>query len=395
MMPGESAERGRMSQRRKPTSEDVARLAQVSRQTVNRVLGGYGYSSATAVERVKAAAAELGYRPNDAARSLLRGRTQTIGLVVVSIEIPFFARIVDAFTEVVQKAGYDTFVMSSKGSDERETHAVETLLAKNVEGIVLAPTDSHYGESVERILNAGIPLVTIDRAQPNALFDSVSIDNVKAGQSATKYLLDGGRREIALVGFAQSDAERNWQSWDLDDPPSDLNPSAARLLGYLLAHRAAGLPVTSDRVELAEELRPAVARAAAQRALDANPDAVFATDDVCSVATVEMVQRRKISVPDDLWVVGFDDALWTRLASPSVTVMHQSAKSMGRLAAERLLLRMRGGGEPGSESFVLPCELVVRDSTAQFHPRRDPDANSAAPTADGSASELNVSSASA
>lgn len=350
-----------------PTSGDVARLAQVSRQTVNRALGGYGYASEEAIERVMRAAKELGYRPNSAARALLTGRSHTIGIVVVDIENPFFAALVAAVCDVALMGGYETFIMSSEGSAEKEAAAVEALLSKGVDGIIMASTSVTDRRQVERVMSANVPLITIDRASAAAKCDSMSIDNVTAGYDATHMLLSSGRRRIAVLTYAQGEDEERWESWDLASEPIDLNPSALRLFGYLKAHRALDVPVDPSLVRLTLQQTREAAKAETAAALDAHPDAVFATDNVLSIGAFRTLKERSVRVPDDVWMVAFDDVEWTALTAPPLTVVAQPTRLMGRSAARRLLDRLAGKADEPPRQFRFSHALVERESTPRPH----------------------------
>lgn len=348
-----------------PTSDDVARLAQVSRQTVNRALGGYGYASEEAIERVTRAARELGYRPNSAARALLTGRTNTIGIVVVDIQNPFFAGLVAAVSDVALMGGYETFIMSSEGSAEKEAAAVEALLSKGVDGIIMASTSVADRRQVDRVMNAGTPLITIDRASAATRCDSMSIDNIKAGFDATSLLLERGRRRIAVLSYSQGEHERRWNDWDLEDEPDDLNPSALRLFGYLTAHRDAGVPVDPALVRLTEQQTREAASAEMSSALAASPDAVFATDNVLSIGAFRTLRDHGVHVPGDVWMIGFDDVEWTTLTAPPLTVVAQPTRLMGRSAARRLLDRIARTAEEPARQFRFSHAILERDSTSK------------------------------
>ncbi|NKY08421.1 LacI family transcriptional regulator, partial [Cellulomonas hominis] len=161
------------------TVTDVARAAGVARATAARVLGGYGSVHAGLQERVREAAAALGYQPNTLARSMATGVTHTIGVVVADIGNPFFAGVVRGIADSARAAGYDTIVVNTDESAVREQDAVRVLLGKQIDGLVVASAvgaaddPAHLRAAVER----GVPVVAVDRELPALDVDAVVIDN--------------------------------------------------------------------------------------------------------------------------------------------------------------------------------------------------------------------------
>ncbi len=233
-----------------PTSADVARLAGVSRPTVNRVLGGYGYASPDTIDKVKAAATSLGYRQNAAARTLLTGRSGTVGVIVVDIENPYFSTIVAEVCRAAQAAGYQTLIMSSEGDSTVEAQAVEAMLAQRVDGLIIAPNSASATDHLDAVTAVGVPVVAIDRIPVASQLNTVSIDNVQAGYDATCLLIEEGRKRIGIVTYDPRPHAAIWAALDTPNP-HELNPSPQRLLGYLQALRSAGLRADPDLIAFA------------------------------------------------------------------------------------------------------------------------------------------------
>ncbi|MBN9631823.1 MAG: LacI family DNA-binding transcriptional regulator [Actinobacteria bacterium] len=346
-----------------PTSGDVAKLAKVSRPTVNRVLGGYGYASEEATARVLAAAEQLGYRPNAAARTLLTGRSRSVGIVVVDIANPFFSSIVSAVCDRMLTAGYETFIMSSDGDTAKERIAVDAMLSKQVEGMIVAPTSVTQTDHLRAVGAAGLPLVLIDRVPSNVEGDAIDIDNVAAGYDATSRLLAEGRRRVAIISHGQGGAETDWAHLD-DVDRGRLNPSALRLLGYLQAYRDAGLKPNPRLVQVVPAQTKDEARRASTRLLDAGMDGLFVTDNVLSIGAYLTLAQAKVRLPDELSLIVFDDVDWTALTTPPLTVVSQPFQTIGEESASRLLQRLQGTPEnASSERHRVPHEIVVRGST--------------------------------
>lgn len=352
-----------------PTSDDVARLAQVSRPTVNRVLGGYGYASEEVRQRVRDAATALGYRPNAAARTLLTGKSRTIGVVVVDIMNPFFAAVVAAVSDIALRANYETFIMSSNGDIDQEGLAIDALLAKQVDGMIVAPNSVTHTVHLERIVRSNVPLVLIDRVASRLPCDSVDIDNVRAGQDATNRLLDDRRQCIGIITHAQTRQELDWAAWNLDTVDrAALNPSALRLLGFLIAHRDRGVRVLPELVITPEIQSQSAARTACEGLMRLGVDGLFITDNILSIGAYRALKDSGRRLPSDLSVVAFDDVDWTSLTTPSLTVVSQPFSDMGARAADQLFLRI-DGPDPATPPRAqrLDHTLIERESTRDVH----------------------------
>jgi LacI family transcriptional regulator len=183
----------------KITIIEVARRAGVSTATAGRVLGGYGYASDENKEKVRAVAEELGYRPNLLARGLITGKTQTIGVVAGDIESPFYASILRGIADVARSKGFGVIVTDSDEVFQRERDAVQLLMEKQVDGIIVAPCDLESSRHLQDALAAHCPVVQIDRFVKGLKADSVTLDNRGAAKEAVQILLRAGHRRIGIV----------------------------------------------------------------------------------------------------------------------------------------------------------------------------------------------------
>ncbi len=363
-----------MPRARKPTLPDVAREAGVSRATAGRVLGRYGYASSEVAERVLAAAERLGYRPNAVARALVTRRSHTIGVIGADIENAFFARAMRGISDVAEERGFDVLLTNSDERVDKERAAIRTLVAKQVDGIVLAPASSQASEHLVEIVASGTPVVLFDRAVAGLAADAVVVDNTASAQAATEHLLGLGHDRIAIVtelGDRATEPER--RAWfrhllaNQDEATSWL-PGTSRLLGYLLAHRAAGVPVQPELVRLCRYDRQAAAEETRRAVLDLGATALFAVDSLMMLGAFEAVVGAKLEVPRQVSLVGFDDLDWTALVTPPLTVVAQPVYELGAVAARQLVERIEGLTGP-PRTTVLPTHLVHRQSTGTPPPR--------------------------
>ena len=332
--------------RSSPTILDVAAAAGVSKATAARALGSYGAVSPDVRERVASAALKLGYRRNFLARSMITGRSHTIGLVVADIENPFFARAARGVADVAHAAGYEVLLVNSDEDPATERAAVRVLFEKRVDGLIVAPASTDEGAHLAELTGRGVPVVLIDRAAPGIDADAVVVDNVPAAARAIEHLVGLGHRRIALL-----------TSQGL------VHTNQMRLAGYLEGLEAAGIASDDELVRMAEYTREAAgAEAMAVLSLDDPATAIFTTDNLMSLGAFEGTQRAGRRVPEEVSLVGFDDLEWTTIVRPPLTVVAQPVYELGRTAAERLMARINGD-ELLPALYTLATTLIVREST--------------------------------
>ncbi|WP_309082264.1 LacI family DNA-binding transcriptional regulator [Zhihengliuella sp.] len=369
---------------KRSTIADVAAEAGVSTATAGRVLGGYGYASQDIRTRVQRAARKVGYRPNRLARGLITGRTQTLGVVAADIGSPYYAAAMRGISDVAERAGFGAIITNSDEDADQEIAAVELLLEKQVDGLIVSTADPSRDAHLRAAIDSGRPVVQLDRAADALAADAVVVDGVAAARSAVELLLDAGHRRIAFVGELEHGRHRDVAAFAAEARDRRLDgrrlyPSWQRLLGYLEAHWAAGAPVDPRRV-LRVGAYSAAAAAAAVGALLAEPPArggreddggrgdddggvtaLFAADGVMSTGTVAAVAGRGLAIPGDVSVVCFDDLDWMEFTGPGLTTVAQPVRHMGELAATTLLARIGGDDGPPRRQIV-DTELVLRGS---------------------------------
>jgi LacI family transcriptional regulator, galactose operon repressor len=347
-----------------PTIADVANAAGVSTSTAARALGGYGSVSIPARKRVADAARRLGYRRNVLARSMVTGRTQTIGFVGADVTEPFFARALRGIIDVARGLDFEVIVANTDDDVELERAAVRLFDEKRIDGMVLSPVEDEPGEHVMDLAERGRPLVFLDRIVRGVAADAVLIDNVRTARSGVEYLLRHGHRRIALITTEvdRDDPIAALEAMALDPYPT--STSRSRSLGYLAALRAAGLPWDRELIRIAQFSREGAAlETASALQLSPRPTAVFATDYVMTLGAYEAVQRSGLLFPEDVSLLGFDDSEWTTIVRPTLTVLTQPAYDIGATAARRLIARLSGDDSPPQVLF-LDAALVERDSVA-------------------------------
>jgi LacI family transcriptional regulator len=333
-----------MPQGKKSTLVLVAERAGVSIASVSRVLNGQP-ASERVTERVRAAAAELGYVPDATARSLKVGRTEQIALAVADVGNPVYVSMMREISRVVTKAGY-RLVLSSTGADPRDQ--IDLLAGLNrgfADGLILSPL--RVPEELGAQLRASrLPIVIIGSLPPGVELDNVRADSVAGMALAVDHLAGLGRERVAFV-----------------NGPVDTVPGAARLDGYLKALTARGLHHNADAQVSAKDFTYKAGLKAAARLLEQNtPDAIVCANDLLAIAAVKVANRLGLRVPGDVAIVGMDDTDLADLANPSITSVDLGAAKRARTAAKLLLRRLEKPLAPVRQVVIEPA-LTIRTST--------------------------------
>lgn len=343
---------------RKVTAKNVAELAGVSRSAVSLVFNNRadGYLARGTQERIREAAAELGYSPNLVARSLRNQRSGMIGILSnQAVASPFDGEIFAGAAEVARAHGFMTFATDTEHDEDHGEHAVRTLLDRSVDGLIYLTVGLHETRVLEEFLGPPAALANCypspDSPPGAELLPQFLPDEVRGGRAAAQHLIELGHREIAIL------------PGELDSPASLL-----RERGFREAMAEAGLPVREDWV-VPGGFQIGPGYAAAQRVLQGadRPTAILAGNDRAAIGAVLAASGLGLSVPGDVSVVGYDNE--RNLAAtmvPPLTTMALPLFEMGRLAMGAVLAGVipdSAESAPQGE-VMLPCRLVVRHSTA-------------------------------
>ncbi|MFF5522959.1 LacI family DNA-binding transcriptional regulator [Streptomyces coeruleorubidus] len=334
--------------RRPPTIHDVAREAGVSRGTVSRVLNGGHYVSPAAQEAVNAAIRRTGYVVNRHARSLITGRSDSIGFLLTEpqeklFEDPNFNVLLRCCTQALAAHDIPLLLMLAGTQDERR-RITRYITAGHVDGVLLV--SSHSADPVaEQLHEAGVPLVQCGKPMGRGTKVSyVAADDRDGARDMMRHLLTLGRRRIGMV-----------------NGPVDTPGGVDRLAGYKEVLTEAGLEI-DERLIVSGDWGRASGEAGAERLLAQAPDldAVFVASDLMAQGVLAALQRAGRRVPQDVAVGGFDDSPAALASSPELTTIRQP---WDRISAEmvRVLLAQIGGEDPAA--VILPTELVKREST--------------------------------
>ena len=334
------------------TITHVAQRAGVSIASASRALNGMTASAAT-IDKVRAAASELGYIPDATARALKMGRTLQLAFAVDDIGNPVYVEMMKAIQAVVAAGGY-RLMISTTGDASETVDLLRSLSKGYADGMILSPlrvTDA----LVEEIRSAPVPVVIIGRMPEGSGIDTVMTDSAAGIALAVEHLLEEGRNRIGFV-----------------NGPPDTTPGAARKRGFdaaVTAHRAATHDAVSagDLTVSAADFTVSAGHDAARTLLDRHCaeqplDAIVAANDLLAIGVLHAAHDLGVAVPEELAVVGMDDTELAQVFQPTLTSVNLGSSERGTRAAELLLARLR---DPGREAttVVVPPELKVRRST--------------------------------
>ncbi|HYU42175.1 MAG TPA: LacI family DNA-binding transcriptional regulator [Vicinamibacteria bacterium] len=327
----------------KPTITDVARRAGVSKSLVSLVMRGADHVSPGRRQAVTKAAAELGYRPNAMARSLVQRRTHLVGVMVSDLHNPFFADVVAGIQEEAARTGYKVLVNSGNRAAAREADAMETLLQLRADGVILG--SPVLDDDVIARASLEVPIVLVGREARGPAVDSVTNDDRKGAEIAVEHCVALGHRRIAHIdgskGAGAPDRRRGYEA------------AMKRLsLGELVS------VVSGTYTEEGGHRGCLVLLAQRPR-----PTAIFAANDLAAIGALNAIEESGLKVPDDVSLVGYDNTSLAALRHISLTTIHQPRIEMGQLALSTLLERVDQDREE-PRRVVLSPSLVVRASTA-------------------------------
>ena len=329
------------------TLKHIADELGISINTASRALNAKPDVSPATRERVVETARRMSYVPNGLARSLIKGRTRTVGLVIDDVSNPIFGMLIRGAEDTARSQGYSVILSNTDGSGDLESQAVRILRSKRVDGMLIHPMQVSYDHLME-LKAAGIPLVLLNRHIDALDVDYVINNNLSGAYQAVTHLLSLGHRRIAHV-----------------TGPLQISSVQERLAGYRKGLEEVGLPFDRDlvvhgRLDMEEGYR------ATEALLGQHPEitAFFLYSDLLAIGALKALRCRGYRVPEDVSLVGYDDIVFAELLEVPLTTVRQPIYEIGRRGMEVLLELVQ---EPEAERIrqhvVLEPQLVVRRST--------------------------------
>lgn len=327
------------------TSVDLAAYLGLSQSTVSRVMRGDPAVTERTTERVLAAARELGYVPNSAARSLVTKRSRAIGVVVADLKSPFYPTVVDAIQHRLTHAGYRMALIRDPDVP-KELDSVDVLDPATVDGMIFVSARKQ-SRTVRKVLERSTPVVLLSRNDPTLDLEAVLSDDEGAGEMVIDHLAELGHRQIAILSV-----------------PRDRTNGAAREDGARRALKRRGIALPKNYVRRAELTHEHGVRMATELlSLGRPPSAIFCVTDELAFAALDAAARLGVPVPERLSVVGFDDSPQADWAMINLTTVHQPIDDMAGEAVRLLLARIDQGVPEQPGARVFPVSLRVRGTT--------------------------------
>ena len=334
------------------TIKDIAKQAQVSHSTVSRALHGSRLIAERTSERIRRTALDLGYLPSAAARSLKTNRSQVLGVILSSVEDPFFSEVLQGIEEIAQSSGYSLFIAASQHDPEREHAIVQEMSEHRVDGVIICSA-SFKAEQRRQFLTYGVPIVVVNNQAAEDYRYSIYHDDVDGCRQVTRHLLELGHRRIAYLGNSSSG-----------------RTTTDRLTGFQQEMKSAGLVIPSSYMYDVSGGGPEDGLVGLEHflALNDRPSSLVCYNDMLAIGVLKGLQQAGIQVPEMFSVTGFDNIVFSAYTNPPLTTFDQPKRFIGAEAA-RLVLELlnRPPSEYPSEKpqvRMLKGRLLIRETTA-------------------------------
>jgi DNA-binding LacI/PurR family transcriptional regulator len=325
---------------------DIARAAGVSPSTVSRALRDHPRISAQRRSAIRALAKQMGYQPSQIARSLVTGKTKTLGIVITNVTDPFVAEVLEGAEQAARDAGYSLLFAASRRDPEQELLAAQLLLARQVDGMIVISSRAP-GQVASLLSGSGKALVLVNHELGGPQANSVSTDNGDGTRQALAHLRELGHLHIGFVAG-----------------PNGGRSSRERLRAYQEVSASFGLPESSRWVVEGNGLLEDGPRALHTfMRYSMRPTAVLCYNDLTAIGLIAAAHEAGLRVPDDMSVIGYDNIPVSAFTVPALTTVEQPKRAMGRSAVENCVRALAGGTAP---NLVLRSKLVIRESTAPW-----------------------------
>lgn len=331
--------------------KDIARSLGVSVVTVSKVLRNHSDISASTRERVLQRMKEFHYQPNPAARALVTGRSNLIGLIVPDLVHSFFAQVAKGISAQLRSHEYGLIIASSEDDPSLEKREIDQMLARRVDALILVSAQAS-GENIRRIEERKLPCVLLDRKIPGLSANFVGVDDVMAGSLATHHLVKIGCRTIAHLGG------------------SDVSTAADRQAGYsatLAKHRLGLPPQYIVKYGSGDNSGDAAGYKGMKYLLTLHPrpDGVFCCNDPVAMGAMRAILEAGLRIPRDVAIVGCGNLHYDDLLRVPLTSVDQDCEGLGSTTAKLAVSLIKRKSKAAPKSVLLPVRLVIRASSSR------------------------------
>jgi len=326
------------------TLKMVAEKAEVSVNTASRAINNKPDINLETKKRVLQIAKELGYVRNATAVALRTRKTGTIGVVIADNRNPFYAEVLSGMEEAAREKNYHIILANTQRDYQKEEEAINLLLAKRVDGLLIAPVQDR-DDDIKNLIDANIPFVVVGRDFKNIEVDAIYNDEVKGGFLATEYLIKKGHKRIALIdGFLYK------------------SPAKGRLEGYKKVLNKYRISLDESLISVGDiNIEDGYERT--KQMLEKNLDftAIFAYNDMMAFGAMQAIKEKGLRIPEDIGLIGYDDILFSSLISPALTTIRLKKQELGVKSVKLLFSRINGNRKK-TKKVMLGVELVVRET---------------------------------
>ncbi len=317
---------------------DVARIANVSPATVSRVMNGTANVDEEKKRRVEAAIKETGFVPNEVARSLFKKSAKLIGLILPSIENPFFAQLAGAIERKADKHGFRLVLCNTGSNVDKEKSALQMLTSMNADGIILTTSND---EIREYTANCNIPVIVTDRSfNGGAGLKYVHTDHYQGGRMAAEHLISKGCKNIVCIKGQQ-----------------EISSAKDRYEGYRDVCKEKG--IKEQTVDCAYDFEQGMRITEELLEQFKEVDGIIACNDMVAISAYKVLHKKGIKVPEQIQLIGFDDIALAKLMTPELTTISQPVDEIGAKAAELIILK----DDEGKQEYIFEAKLVERETT--------------------------------
>lgn len=333
-----------------PTIKDVAKRTGLAYATISKYING-GNVLPQNREKIEQAIRELNFTVNAFARGLKTNKSNTVGIIIPDIGNVYVAQTIPIIVDELRQNGYATIICDSRSNHERESELLRFLMTKRIDGIINMPVGAD-GSHLYDAIDSRIPVVLLDRVVSDCIghVDAVLVDNMRAAQDVTNYLIQLGHTKIGIIAG-----------------PRDVSTALDRLSGYVQTLKKNNIDVKDELIERCDFTIESGYKAC-KKLLTNNPEmtALFATNYDTTMGAMMALNERGISVPDELSIFGFDDMPFAQVIKPHLSVISQPIADIGKYASQALLERMRNRSDHPVKITVLRTKIVIRDSVASL-----------------------------